>query len=386
MRNYWEKMGWELEDVHLSKIKSMPFIRNFPFIPTEKGLYIIRGPRQIGKSSWLKTVLSHYAKTEKCFYLSCENISDNRELAIILESIRGKAKIILLDEISFVQNWDRAVKHEVDLGKHHIMMITGSHSHDLKKGSDQMPGRFDNGGEFYLLPMLFEEFYQARLQAGWAATDRVKELELYFKIGGFPTAVAEAGKEGSFPKKAMQTYLKWLIGDVLKLGKNEQYLEEVLIQLAICQCTPVSLQTIAKKTSIGSHNTVSEYIAILQSCFALKTLYAIDLDNSTFRFKKDKKFYFTDPLIYWIAHHLSGKKIPDNYPDIMAELVAHEHLSRDFRRFGYFSNQNGEIDFIQPGNWAREVKWSNAATNLSKSFINLHLLDKKVWIKNNFLQ
>jgi predicted AAA+ superfamily ATPase len=53
---FWEKEGWEEEDPHLKKMKSMPFHRPFPFIPEKPGLYIIRGPRQIGKSSWLKTV------------------------------------------------------------------------------------------------------------------------------------------------------------------------------------------------------------------------------------------------------------------------------------------------------------------------------------------
>lgn len=47
--------------------------------------------------------------------------------------------------------------------------------------------------------------------------------------------------------------------------------------------------------------------------------------------------------------------------------------------------KSGEIDFLQPGKWAREVKWSHVPGNLSKSYINIPLLDKKIWIKDNFL-
>jgi predicted AAA+ superfamily ATPase len=384
MQNFWKKTGWEEHDPHLKKIKSMPFQRTFPFIPKMKGLYIIRGPRQIGKSSWLKTVLSHYALKEECFYLSCENIRDNKELAEILASVRH-CKIILLDEVSFVSHWDRAIKHEVDLGHHHIIMITGSHSHDLKKGSDQMPGRFDDGGEFSLLPMRFDEFYECRMAAGWATDDRLKELELFFKIGGFPTALAEAGPTGNFPKKAMDTYWKWLVGDIIKLGKQESYLKEIMIQLAACMQTPISFQTLAKKTTIGSHNTVQDYISVLNSCFALKELHAVDIDTGAYRFKKDRKFYFTDPLIFWIAHHLSGKKIPENANEKISEMVAHEDLSREHNRFGYFNNTSGEVDFILPQEWAVEVKWAPAATNLSKAYLNLKMHNKKVWTQKNFL-
>ena len=363
----------------------MPFERKIPFMPTEKGLYIIRGPRQIGKSSWLKSVLSHYAKKEKCFYLSCENLTGHRELAEILASVRDR-RIVLLDEVSFVKDWDRAIKHEVDSGRHHILMVTGSHAHDLKRGSDRMPGRFDAGGEFSLLPMLFDEFCEMRKQAGWKSDGRIEDLELYFKVGGFPAAVAEAGEKGVTPKKAMQTYLKWLVGDVVKLGKQEAFLKEILIQLAICLQTPISFQTLSKKTTIGSHNTVHEYISILESCFALKQLHAVDLDTGAYRFKKDRKFYFTDPLLYWIGLELSGKKAPANADEKLAEQVAHEYLSRNHSRFGYFSNKNGEVDFILPGEWALEVKWATAATNLSKAYLNLSLANKKVWTMSSFLE
>jgi len=385
MEYFWKKKGWEKEDPHLEKIKKMPFQRQFPFIPSEKGLYIIRGPRQIGKSSWLKTILAHYSHlNEKCFYLSCENISDNKDLAEILKSIRD-CKIVLLDEISFVQNWDRAIKHEIDRGKHHILVLTGSHAYDLKKGSDQMPGRFEAGGEFFLMPMLFEEFYEARLQAGWCGDNIVDEIELFFKVGGFPDAVAEAGVKGILPLKSIETYWRWLKGDIVKLGKQESYLEEILIQIALCVQNPIGYQTLAKKTSISSHHTVKEYLSILESCFATRQLLAIDMNTGTYRFKKDKKIYFTDPLLYQMAYWLAGRKVPDNLNEKMAEMVANEFLSRTNRRFGYFSNKKGEIDFILPGQWAREVKWSSDATNLSKAYIELICPDKKVWLKTNFL-
>jgi predicted AAA+ superfamily ATPase len=384
METFWEKDGWEADDRHLKKIQAMPFQRPFPFIPKKPGLYIIRGPRQVGKSSWLKTVLSNYAKKTPCFYLSCENVSDHKELAEILKSVRHQ-KVVLLDEVNFVEHWDRAVKHEVDSGHTFILMITGSHAYDLRRGADQMPGRFDHGGEFHLLPMDFEESVTMRKQAGWNQENRLEALKTYFRVGGFPAAVAESGKNGRRPTKSMDTYLRWLIGDSIKLGKQESYMKELLIQLALTLQTPISLQTLAKKTNIGSHNTVQEYVSILESCFALRTLYAVDPDRQGYHYKKDKKFYFSDPLIYWIALDLAGTREPGNIEDRLAELVANEALCRRYKRFGYFKTQKGEVDFLSPKNWALEVKWSNIPLNLSAAYKQLVLGEKIVWTYHNFL-
>ncbi|MGK5084814.1 ATP-binding protein [Bdellovibrionota bacterium FG-1] len=363
----------------------MPFQRPIPWIPEKAGLYIIRGPRQIGKSSWLKAVLSHYANQEKCFYLSCENVASYKELAEILKSVRDR-RIVLLDEVNFVEEWDRAVKHEVDSGHTHILMVTGSHAEDLRRGADRMPGRFDGGGESHLLPMDFEEFEQARRQAGWLSENRLEELRAYFRVGGFPSAVAEAGPQGHKPSQAMDTYLRWLVGDMVKLGKQESYLKELLAQLALCLQTPLSFQTLAKKTRIGSHNTVQEYIAVLESCFAVRQLHALDLDTGAFRFRKDRKFYFTDPLLYRISLELAGKKQEENHDAAMAELVAHEALARRYSRLGYWSGKAGEVDFVLAQQWAIEVKWSSAAVNLSKAYLNLVVPEKTVWTQQNFLK
>ncbi|MBI4405885.1 MAG: ATP-binding protein [Deltaproteobacteria bacterium] len=363
----------------------MPFNRKFPFVPAEKGFYIIRGPRQVGKTCWLKTILAHYASTEECFYLSCEEIQDYRELGILLRSIRTCA-VILLDEVNFVEGWDRAVKHFIDSGYAGILCVTGSHAYDLEKGADLMPGRFGGGGEFYLLPMVFEEFCEMREQARWHTRNKFQELVSYLQTGGFPTAVASAGERGVPSSKTKQTYLRWLKGDAKKLGKDPEKLSEILIQIYRGMQNPMSYQTLAKKTSIGSPNTVIDYIRLLESSFALRTLYQVDLDSGSNKFRSDKKFYFTDPLIYWIAFDLANKREKDKNLEPVAEMVANEHLARKFSRFGYFRNKQGEIDFISAKHWCLEIKWSLAATNLSKSFVQAIIPQKIVWTQQNFLE
>lgn len=381
---FWKNEGWEDSDRHLSRLKDMPFRRSWPFIPEQNGLYIIPGPRQIGKTSWLKSILSHYAKAKECFFYSCENIVDNRELALLLASVRS-CEVIILDEVSFVTHWDRSVKHFIDGGYKGIICLTASHAYDLEKGADLMPGRFDGGGEFLLLPMDFEEFCDARNQAGWHTGNRLTEIQQYMKTGGFPDAVASAGPAGQPSASIRNTYLRWLKGDAKKLGKDPERLIEILIQLYKTIQNPISFQTLAKKTSIGSPNTVIDYLRILESSFAIRTLYAVDPNSGSFRHRSDKKFYFTDPLIYWICVHLAGDRAPTNAEDALAENIANEHLARRWSRFGYLRTDQGEIDFLQANKWCLEVKWAPMAVNLSKTFYNAVLPQKIVWTQNNFL-
>jgi len=301
MQNFWENSGWQSDDKHLTALSKMPFQRSVPLVPEESGLYILRGPRQIGKSTWLKTILSEYANRKiPAFYLSCENISDFKELKEILDSIKDR-RLILLDEISFVPEWFRPIKNLLDSGDQRIFVLTGSNTVDLRKGADRMPGRWGAGGEFELLPMDFFEFQKMRLQAGWPALTKKDELELFFKVGGFPFALMESGPQGKFPTKALKTYQSWLEGDFEKLGKQPAYLKELCYQIAICLTSSISLQKLSQRTQISSHHTVQEYIHTLESCFALKTLFALDPNTGAFRFRKEKKFYFTDPLVYFAA-------------------------------------------------------------------------------------
>lgn len=385
MQYFWENVDWEKQDPHLKGLQAMAFQRPWPFTLEEKGFYLIRGPRQVGKTCWLKSILSAHSKTKKCFYLSCEEITDFRDLGHILKSIR-ETSVILLDEVSFIDGWDRAVKHFIDSGYDGILCVTGSHAYDLEKGADLMPGRFGkNGGEFHLLPMDFFEFERARRQAGWLSEDPIQEMKAYFRCGGFPAAVNAAGPTAKPTAKIKETYLRRLKGDFKKNGKDPDKLIEVLVQIALTMQNPISFQTFAKKTSIGSPNTVIEYLSLLESSFALRKLYAVDIDTGGAKFRQEKKFYFTDPLIFAIAEDLSGSKI-NSAEEKIAEMVVNEHLARRYQRFGYVRNTKGEIDFVSAKKWALEVKWSPVALNLSKAFHSLAVPKKIVWTFQNYLK
>jgi predicted AAA+ superfamily ATPase len=388
---FWEKPGWTSDDKHLVALQKAPFQRPFPLIAVDSGpaLYILRGPRQVGKSSLLKSLLAQYGQPKAAFYLSCENLADHRELSTLLTSTQRTRSLILLDEVSFVREWTRSVKHLVDSGYKGTIIVTGSHAVDLRRGADTMPGRFGSGSEIVLRPMNFHEFLLCRRSAGWPSFDREVELRMFFRIGGMPAAVAEAGPSGVPPVRALDTYERWLTGDATKLGKNVAFLRGLMAQLALTTATPISLQTLAKKTEIASHHTVQEYLHLLEDTFALRTCYALDPDTGASRFRKEKKYYFTDPIIYWIGVRMGGLPESADWEAQLAEMVGHEALARrtetTHERLGYYASSKGEVDFFSPKRWAVELKWSRAALNVSKAYNTLMVPQKFVWTIDNFL-
>ncbi len=389
MELYWENNGWEKEDKHLVGVTKMPFQRRWQFVDLRPGLYSLRGPRQIGKSSWLKHLLKMQCDTvgpKNCFFLSCENLADYKDLAEILSLYKNR-KVIFLDEVTFVHDWARPVKHLIDRGFGGTIVVTGSNLHDLRMGVDRMPGRQGFGQDLLLLPMSFYEFKEARKNAGWAELSSPELLERYFRVGGFPLAVAEAGSDSHKTTQTEKLMEKWILGDIARIGKNENYAREILSQVGQCLCSSMSTQKLAARTQIGSHHTIADYLQVLEDMFILRTLYSIDQDTGALRFKKEKKYYLTDPIFNKLGWKWLGLTSNEIESDKMAEQMAHEFLRRHFDRMGFLSSKkNGEVDFYSYRNWAVEIKWSKIPTNLSWTYKNLQLHHKIIWNEDNYLE
>ena len=89
---FWKSPHWEKTDPHLTRLKEMPFQRDFPVIDFKASVFVIRGPRQIGKTSLLKTLLSKALTLGKtCFYQSCEPIQDFQELIDFIDLITNSS-------------------------------------------------------------------------------------------------------------------------------------------------------------------------------------------------------------------------------------------------------------------------------------------------------
>ncbi len=160
INRWW--LGYEEAKVHLKKYFNRIFV-SFREIQDFKKNYIIRGPRQVGKTEFLFRSI-HYllGKTnpENIVYLPCDRFSGLRDLRNTvreLESLmraRSGMKFLLLDEITEIKGWEKAVKEFCE-DKFFIVWATGSRPRALEKLGEYFPGRAEILN-FY--PLSFREF------------------------------------------------------------------------------------------------------------------------------------------------------------------------------------------------------------------------------------
>jgi hypothetical protein len=131
-------------------------------------VYTLRGPRQVGKTTLVKLIkklVDDGVEGRRIFYWTCDLEQGKKDLHSILNTyidttreIHSDRLYIFLDEISTVKDWQNTIKYLFDLGKldKTTSILTGSHSIDIKKASEKLPGRRGKLGITYnkvLVPM-----------------------------------------------------------------------------------------------------------------------------------------------------------------------------------------------------------------------------------------
>ena len=365
---WWKGKEYIKDDRHLRNYFELkyrwlpPILKEAELIPDN--IFTIRGPRQVGKTTLVKLMIKSLIEDgideRSVFYTTCDIILDYRELLELIrvyiefaQSANMVEKYIFLDEISGIENWQKAVKLLVDSGEleNTCLVLTGSHTLDIKYGFERLPGRTGKlGKEYLLLPLKFSEFISlvkpeihARIEtvtefsikrfnkAANSALPFEKELKVLFNqyllAGGFPLAINEFYTEKEIPEYIYELYTRWVIGDITKWGKQEKILKQMLRTAILKQGTAVSWDSFSKDAEIKSHKTVSSYAEDLENMFVFFVLYFIDLNKKAADYNKNKKVYFFDPFIHHMFNRMLYLKEPEITPALI-EAVAVVHFAR----------------------------------------------------------
>lgn len=427
------------KDVNLEKISQVkykwhPWVLD-SFKMDRDVIYTLRGSRQIGKTTTLKLLVKKLLKNNKkenIFYFTCNNIDTYHDLIETLKVYfdwqeNEHRKYIFIDEITFVKGWTRAIKHLADIGKlrNATMVLTGSNAYDLKYEVERMPGRRGKDAELdkILFPVSFKtyvEFINPEIIQKFCSIESAKKEYPFYKkelkkslynfllTGGFIQAINSFSGDGKISIDIYQQYLSWVLGDLAKLRKKETYSRQIFEQIIKTITTNIGFDTIAKKTSIDSHNTVEDYLDVMESNFIVKILYQIDINKKLGVARRTKKVYFQDLFLLWVflgyafgfSDYFSGsqKRINDELFKaklmenlVMTSLMRLENSINWSNAVFFFRTTNQvEVDFIvkkQNGELLPiEVKYQDKIKK--KDFINLDKVNKKKGIilsKDGFL-
>ncbi|MBI5046782.1 ATP-binding protein [Candidatus Micrarchaeota archaeon] len=392
---------------------------------------IILGPRQVGKTTKLKLSIRDliYQKSidpRSILYFSCEPLSGKKELIDLLvtfDQFTPNKKYLFLDELTSVKDWEQALKFFLDspLKENKILVATGSNALFLKHGTERMPGR--NLSIEFDLPFTFREYLmqfgsaslrktlgQAKLVFDSISSSTIENTSkkllpflneinsaflVYTKTGGFLKSIYEYHETKKIQPSTYEIYVRWILGDLNSLGKNEQTFLGVMKGIVKNYSSASSYLSIAKETNIPSHTTVNDYLCMANDLLLTNTLNAVDLSKQSAVLRKEKKHYFTDPFLYSaFSGYVQGvyKDYSEDSLEHLVEGIVCEALSRlgrrdvDHSHFLWYFRKRKETDFAlktDQGTVGIEVKWVEKA-HISE-FENFFSFKERVLLtKNNY--
>ena len=89
------------------------------------------------------------------------------------------------------------------------------------------------------------------------------EFDQYLLHGGYLTAINDLAGSGQINQTTLNTYSDWIRGDVLKRGKQENYLREIMTAIIKRYNSQVTWNALARDLSIDHPKTVADYIDVL---------------------------------------------------------------------------------------------------------------------------
>jgi len=353
----------------------------YRFEPVNK---VLIGPRQVGKTTYMKLSIASLIESgvspRNIMYFSCDLLRDYREIVSLVRSflrrVSGKA-YVFLDEVTFVDGWERAIKFLLDspLSSRMVLQVTGSTSAGLKRES--FPGRNIKVEEFLPLdfrlaasiyepglreielpnmrPRTPREFYENSLELYPFIDELLGAFDLYLSSGGYPRSIYEL-LGGDISPETYEIVYNATVLDVVKLGRSERIALSLLLGLIRRYGDRVSLNSLAKELEIGSHVTVRDYLELFEELFIGRNYFQVRLHDMTPLFRRERKFYFLDPLILGTFSRLFGVIVDESRA---VESVVGEHLKRVYPT--YYFHGSREVDFIA-GNLGIEVKWRKSVS------------------------
>jgi len=356
---WWKTRQWAANDKHIQTFQSSVFQwrpRLKFFLDFSKDIvYTLRGPRQVGKTTFLKLLiadkLDEKLSPQNVFYYSCDLVDNPKEFASIIEKFVNVRRLqeekgrlyLFLDEVSSVKGWQKGIKFLFDKGslRNTTIILSGSHSLDLRVSAEQLPGRRgepESNPDLVFVPLKFAEYAEstdqhlgeiikrldllrtterheeiAALSRG-TISRRVEKLayeiartnlllDKYLMTGGIPRAINELSKSGKISEITYRTYVDVVKGDLMRYNMNENYLRQILEQVLKTIGTPVGWSTLKKETDVASSNTIENYVTALDSSFVLNFFYRMNAPERKPEYAKEKKIIFADSFFF---HALNG--------------------------------------------------------------------------------
>ncbi|MBI4126761.1 MAG: ATP-binding protein [Deltaproteobacteria bacterium] len=282
-------------------------------------------------------------------------------------------KRLFIDEITAVEDWERAVKRVIDNGLYQDILIvtTGSKATDLRRGAERLPGRKGKlpQSDYIFLPISYREFHRVT-----GKTLGAKTWMAYLLTGGSPLACNDIYQFDHLPDYFVQLIRDWITGEVVSSGRSRVALTQLLHILLQSGGQPVGYAKLAREANLANNTVASGYIEQLSDLLTVLPTWPWDVQKKMLVLRKPCKFHFINVGVATVFHPATPRYIheferlpPETQGMFLEWLVAQEVWRRSVlagvdnpEALGYWSSKEHEIDFITPEGTMIEVKRGRA--------------------------
>ena len=417
--SWWaEPRTWILRDLDLIQARKAPFQYSAVVLGdlVPGGLYLLRGPRRVGKSVELKKTIEHLIASgedpRRIVHVAADRLAAGDLQRIVdaaapLTPPKGP-RFWFIDEITAITDgWPAAIKwlrdNDTRFGLDTVV-LTGSSAANLDEAVKALAGR--RGGaensDRVLLPMPFRAFVRACSEnppphdpgplpvadltpallqdavatlAPWL-NQLIQEWEIYLTVGGFPQAVsAHITGDVRARRTLRQTLLDVIHGEAFVQSRWSKAQSGAFVaRLARGLASPTNRHDIATDLNTSA-NTVRRRIDALRDALTVWPCHPCQPRGSLRpALRSQEKIYFTDPIYSFLPQQISllphHTELPANL-SVLSEQQLGVALLRSFARADpeaypnfdsvlyYRTPARKEIDFVGPafGGLAIESKY-----------------------------
>lgn len=249
---------------------------------------ILYGPRQVGKTTLVKNILSNFPD-KKSSYFNCEEIEVKQALSTLsstkIKSFLGDNQLVILDEAQKIQDIGSILKLLVDTFPEIQIIATGSSSFELSnKIQEPLTGR---KYEFFLPPIAISELEQEHPKYKLNSL-----LEDFLRYGLYPEVLSLSNQEKE--EKLVDLTSSYLYQDIFSYQsvKNPDQLHQLVQALALQIGQEVSYNELSNKLKLDIE-TVQRYILLLERAFVIHRLQPFSR-NLRKEITSKRKIYFWD--------------------------------------------------------------------------------------------
>lgn len=401
---------WEADDPDLRAVGEAPF--SYEPRPLEDlaqgGLYMLLGPRRVGKSVELKRAVSRALASgmdrRRVISASCDGWL-RRDLATLVDAVDGIAppsggpRFIFLDEITAIkQEWVSQVKSLRDNTalRRDCVVLSGSSAERLEEARKAFAGRRGKveRPDRTLLPMGFRAFcavsgielpqiptVHPRDMLKRPASDAIQELrvylhelvpawERYLEVGGFPQAVSDWASERQVSSTFLEALWDVIQGDAFRAEWAASETQKLLELIAQAIGSPFNASDVARELGHMHHESLRLRLSKLVRNYIVWP--CAQNQGGRPKLNARRKLYFLDPLHARLATLRRPEVVrPPDYTQLTEQqlgvtlLRANETEDRgtltEYDAVLYQRSSTGrEIDFTGP--WLRGLPYESKYT------------------------